>query len=246
MPISAAEVSSTIMSAIAGILVLICAIRILQKWREKHQRATLYLFISILAWVGGCWSAMVLYPIAEIETPVAVILQQFVYAFVYIGGMFMFLFGCEIFFHFKSKVYRPVYFLIGCVCIAITFLFESVDIQFFPGYGTYPLLSIKIEFSIILVLYLLPILLGISFVAIRASKKLEDRVYAVGYRFIAYGNLSILLIFIIDALSTEAQGEPILYAVLMNFTWILPIIAALCSYVGWTLPEWFRSIYDKK
>jgi hypothetical protein len=247
MPISAAEVSAIIMSLIGGILILIIATRILAKWKEKRQKATLFLFVSILAWVGGCWSAMGIYSLAEINTNAAILLQKSVYSFVFAGGMFMFLFGCEIFFHFKSKLVRPLYFILGCAFIVLVLTLDSVDVQYFPAeYVNYPLLSIKIEFSIILVLYLVPILVGISVLAIRASKKLEDRVYAIGYRFIAYGNLSILAIFVVDALSTEAQGFYIAYAVLLNFTWILPIIAAFCSYLGWTLPDWFRGLVKQK
>ncbi len=248
MPISAAEVSATIMSLIAGILILIIAIQIILKWKAKRQNATLFLFFSILSYVGGCWSAMGIYSLAGSDLSTAIILQKMTYSFVLAAGIMMFLFGTQVFFHFKKNLFPYLYVLIGFVFIILVLSLDSVEWKYnLPGYGTdYPLLSIKIEYSIFLVIYLVPVLVGIAVLALRASKKLEDRVYAIGYRFIALGNLLIFSTFIIDAISTASQGDFIAYAVTLNFTWIVPIIAAFCSYLGWTLPEWFRSIFEKK
>jgi len=248
MPISVAEISATIMSLIAGILIFIIAIEILLKWKTKRQNATLFLFFSILAYAGGCLSAMGIYSLAGTALDIAIFLQKMTYTFVLAAGIMMFLFGVQIFFHFKKKLYPILYVLLGIIFIISVLILDSVEWKYnLPGYGNdYPLLSIKLEYSIFLVIYLVPVLVGIAFLAIRASKKLEDRVYAIGYRFIALGNLLILTTFIIDAISTASQGEFIAYAITLNFTWIVPIIAAFCSYIGWTLPDWFRTIIEKK
>ncbi|OLS12733.1 MAG: hypothetical protein RBG13Loki_3655 [Promethearchaeota archaeon CR_4] len=245
MPISIAEISASIMALIAGLLILIIGAILYQKWKEKKQTPTLFLTISIFAWVGACWSAMGIYTLAEFATEIAIVLQKCVYSFVLLGGMMMFLFGTPTFYHFKSKIWTYLYVILGCAFIILVWMMDSVDVRYFPGYDTYPLLSIKIEYSIFLVLYLVPLLIGIPILALRTSRRINERLYSVGYRFIAYGTLDILAVFVVDALSTVAQGMNLIYAILLNLTWIFPLIAAFFCYIGWTLPNWFRSIIKK-
>ncbi len=58
---------------------------------------------------------------------------------------------------------------------------DSVVVNIFRRSG-YPLLSLSVDYGLIMVLYILPTTLSIAIVALRLSKKVEDIAYKQGFK----------------------------------------------------------------
>ncbi len=229
------------MSLIAGMLMIVVLNRnIWKKYKEKRQKPTLYLFYSILGWNITSWCATVVYFIAGYALDIAIIFQKLIYIWIFVGTIWMFLFAREIFFHTK-KIWLAIYLAIGAVCIVILAIFELSDI-FFLEPEHYPVLILKTEFGIILVGYLVPTFLGIFISAWRSAKRVEDPLYRVGYKFIAWGQLFIIFTFIVDTFRTFAIRELGTGGdVFLVLTWIFPLFGVTFYYLGWILPDSLRA-----
>ncbi len=225
-----------IISFIAGFLIMWVDLKVLGKYKEKKQKPTLYLFFAILGWVIASWDATVVYISAGYMVDVAQVFQRIMYAGVFMGTIFMFRFAAEIFFHVK-KLWVWVYIGIGIGLIVVLAIFNLSEVYDLDGYS---ILLLNLIFSLVLVAYLFPTFLGIFILARRASKKIDDPIYQVGYMFIAFGNLIPIATFIIDALATEMITDAVLYPLFLALTWVFPLFGAIMYYLGWILPDGLR------
>jgi hypothetical protein len=125
------------------------------------------------------------------------------------------------------------------------FATDSVVIDTFPDGSGYPLLTITVGFSVLVVLYLVPTLIGIFVMAITVSRKVEERIYKFGFRLIAGGQLMILCTFIVDTLASLFMDQIAVYTLFLVLTWVFPLVAAILYYLGWIMPEWFKSKISK-
>ncbi len=236
MVLTSIGIFAGIISIIAGFLIMLVDLKVWGKYKEKKQKPTLYLFFAIMGWVIASWDATVVYISAGFALEVAQVFQKIMYAGVFIGTIFMARFAAEIFFHIKKK-WMWIYIGIGIGLVAILAIFplsEVVDL------GGYPVLLLNLDFSLVLVAYLFPTFLGIFIMARRASRKIEDPIYQVGYIFIALGNLIPIATFIIDTIATIVIDDAVLYPLFLALTWVFPLFGAIMYYLGWILPDGLR------
>ena len=222
----------------SAFVILIVNLVLIKKYREKKRTSTLYLILSIFGWMGAILSAMIIYWIAGFNLDVAIFFQKLVYAFVFGATILTFLFASKVFFEPK-KLLVYIYIAIGATMVLLMLIDDSVEITTFPDGSGYPLLTIDLLYSLLIVVYVVPTVLGICVVAIRLSRKVEG-LEKLAFKIIGIGQIMLLLTFVIDTLATVFIDDLGLYSMFLYLTWIAPMIASIFYYLGWTLPMWFK------
>lgn len=236
MALTSVGIAAGIFSLAVGCAMVVIAGKILQRYREKKQRATLYLLLSILGFIGSSWFGTATYFLAPEAIEAARVTNKLIYTCVFLGTIFTYLFASKIFFQPK-KWHNALYITIGIACIVLINATESSELQYI---GEYPVLLLRIYYSAVLLGFMVPTFLGIFLVALRTSRKVEDPLYQAGYRMIAYAEIQPLLTFVADACASLFMDVPTIYTLFLMLTWIFPGIAAVFYYLGWILPQWFR------
>ncbi len=230
-----------ILSLCIGVFMLVVCFMFVYRYTKRKAKSVLFLALSTFSWLGGTWSATVIYLVAGWNVDVAIVSQKLVYAFVFAGTIFTLYFAYEIFYEKAKRTFLQLYTIAGVAIIAVMLATDSVDRQgFFPDEPTYPLMTIGIEYSIILVIFILPVVLGIFVVALKMRARTTDKVAKAGLGLIAGGQFSILLTFVADTLGTVFITDIILYPVFLYATWIFPLLGVLMYYMGWIMPEWLK------
>ncbi|MHA1732580.1 MAG: hypothetical protein ACTSU5_11605 [Promethearchaeota archaeon] len=235
-------ISAGVMSLGASTMILFIAYRLFQRYREKKNRATLFLIASTLAFAVTCLSGTATYFIAPFNLPLAIVTNAIIYTFTFLATMLMFMFASEVFFQ-ADKKWIVAYLVAGFTIIALILFTDSVATEMI---GDYPVLVLKDLYTVLLVAYLIPTNLGIFWVARRASGKVEDPLYAAGYRAISWGDLMPLLAFVADASASFSMTVEWLYTAFLLLTWVFPIIAVFFLYAGYILPDWFKKRVSAK
>jgi hypothetical protein len=166
--------------------------------------------------------------------------QKFVYAFVFAGTTFTLYFAYEIFYENARKIFLRIYTITGIAIIAVMFILDSVDIQGFPDEMTYPLLTIAMEYSVIVVIFIIPVVLGILVVTLKMLARTTDKISRTGLKLIAGGQFCILLTFVADTLASAFLSDVTLYPVFLYATWMFPLVGVFMYYLGWIMPEWLK------
>lgn len=229
-------ISAGIMSLIASAAIGFLGSKMLQKWKAKKNKATLYLLLSTIAYLVTCLSGTITYFTAPYNIEVARLTNKIIYSAIFLATMLMFMFATEIFFE-PAKHWVFIYLLLGFVIIAVINIMDSVTEQYI---GEYPVLILKDLFVLLLVGYLVPTNVGLFLVARRASTRIEDPLYQAGYRAIALGELNPILAFVADAAASLTMEYQFLYTVFLLLTWVFPMIAIYFLYAGYILPDWFK------
>lgn len=239
-------ITAGILSLVTGAVMVVVSLLFVKRYAERKKRTLLLLALSTLSWMGASWSATVIYLLAGDMLELAMFFQQLVYAFVFAASMFTFLFAREIFFEKAPKAFIVGYLAVGCVIIISKFLLDSVEVTGFPDDPSYPLLTISLAYSLIVIVFLLPVILGIMIVSMRAARKTMDRVSRIGLQLISAGQLFVLLTFIADALASAFIDEAVLYAMFLYLTWIFPLGGTACYYLGWVMPAPFKAFLERR
>ncbi|MHA1112264.1 MAG: hypothetical protein ACTSRE_14250 [Promethearchaeota archaeon] len=234
-------VTAGILSIASAAFIFFICILILFRYIKRKKINTLYLAISILFWGLGCIFASNIYLLAETNLTWVIWCQKLVYVCVFLGIMFTYQFSQGIFLQNK-KMIMLIYWAIGLIVIILTLALPSVEIGVFPDGSNYPLLTIKIAFSILVVVYLLPTIISVIVKALQTANKIEDRGYKFGFRVISVGQFMIIFTFIVDTIATIVIDNIQLYSVMLYLTWIFPLIGVVCYYIGWILPNWVKKI----
>jgi hypothetical protein len=229
-----ALVAGLISTVMATIMFLI-GLRLLRLTIKKKKRAGFFLVLSIFSWTSTAASASIVYLTAELNPYSADLFQRLIYVFVFLGAIFAFLFGNDVFYKAKPKL-SLLYIATGITLIIIFLIAPINEITVFPDGSNYPLYSVSLVFGMILVGYLFPTIIGISWIALKISNKMEDDLYKRGFKIIAIGQLIIPLTFIMDTLASLFISEPVLYPLFLYLTWVFPPIGAFSYNYGWTLP----------
>lgn len=236
MVMSSIALTAGIISSAMGVIMLIVGIRLFIQYLKKKNIAGLFLCLSVFGFTFTVWCSVITYLIAGIDPNAAVIFQKLIYVFVFLGTMFTYLFASRIFFEPK-KIYSAIYLIIGVVAIFLIALTNSSDTDVFPDGSNYPLYTLNITYSIVLVLFIIPTALGVFWVAWRLSNKVDNKRDRKRFRLIAIGQLMIPVTFIIDTLSSVFITILFLYALFLYLTWVPPAIAAICYDLGWIVEE---------
>ncbi|NMC08490.1 MAG: hypothetical protein GYA24_24995 [Candidatus Lokiarchaeota archaeon] len=229
-----------ISSLCTGALILAIIVLFIYRYVKKRARSIFYLALSTCSWLGATWSATAIYLLAGWNLPLAIVCQKLVYAFVFAGIVFTLYFAFEIFYENVKRVFLHVYTTVAIIIISTVFLLDTVDIQAFPDDLAYPLLTIAFEYSIIVVIFIIPVVLGILVVVLKMLTRTTDKVSRAGLKFIAGGQFSILLTFVVDTLATVFSTDAVLYPVFLYATWAFPGIGAFLYYLGWIMPDWLK------
>lgn len=232
------------LALLSGIIILIIAIRLFILYKEKKSIPGLFLCLSVFAWMGAAFSVMEIYFFAGDNLGVSIIFQKLVYLFVFVATMLTFMFGSKIFFTIK-KPFLVIYLIIGITSIIVILITDSVDVNNFPDGSGYPLLSLSVDYGLIMVLYILPTTLSIAIVALRLSKKVEDIAYKQGFKIIAYGQIMLILTFLVDTLASLFIEDIGVYSLFLYLTWVFPIFAAICYDTGWRIPQKVKRSQNK-
>ncbi len=234
-----------ILSIASAAFILIIFFLILARFIKRKKINTLYLAISILFWGLGCIFASNIYLLAESNFAWVIWCQKLVYVCVFLGIMFTYQFSQGIFLHSK-KIIIIIYWIVGLVIIILTLALNSVDIGVFPDGSNYPLLTIKLAFSILVVVFLLPTIISLIVKALQTANKINERGYKFGFRVISVGQFMIIFTFIVDAIATLVIDNIQVYSTMLYLTWIFPLIGVVCYYIGWILPNWVKKIMKIK
>lgn len=240
MTISSIALTAGIMSLTMGCIGTLIIFFCIAKYLERKQSSTLILSLSMVGWVSVMFFVTPIYLLAGTYLTLAIWFQKMVYVMTFVATILTFLFARQIFFDKMKKAFLYVYLIIGSIVIIVVLILDSVDVTVFPDGTGYPLLTIKFEYSILVVLYIFPTMLGIFIKALITSRKIEETLYRIGFRIIALGQIMLLTTFIFDTLATVFIDNITLYALFLYLTWIPPILALICYYVGWIMPDWFR------
>ncbi|TFF96187.1 MAG: hypothetical protein EU547_06715 [Promethearchaeota archaeon] len=247
------HLSALIFELTTSILVLIIALLIFKKWRERKTKATLFLSIALFsisiaalfAFSGlfGWLISWVLNGFSETYSP---LYYQFSlplgYLFVIPYDLFLALFTIWIFLDKKYKKIIP-FLIAGIIIGALLFLptnYWGVD----PEATTDPT-STRIIIMGLFLLYNVVVYIFLAFYAFRESRKTEDKVYRTGFRVIALGQIANIIVFVFFLLDSILilfnPGSPG-YSIFIDLAWITAIIASFLFYLGFILPNWFRKI----
>ncbi|UYP45509.1 hypothetical protein NEF87_001794 [Candidatus Lokiarchaeum ossiferum] len=227
------------LSSVATIITIFIFTLILQKYFTRKKKNTLYLACSVLCWDLAFLAATIIYFFSEINLEMVIWCQKIVYCGVFLGIMFSFQFSQEIFFSLKKNVIY-FYWIIGVIIILFTLILNSVNVAEFMDGSGYPLLTISLAFSILVVIFILPTILGIIISSLKIASRTEVGEFSLGFRIIALGQSMILLTFVADTLASIFIAQINVYALLLYLTWIFPMIAIICYYLGWIMPNWFK------
>lgn len=241
MVLSSIAITAGVMSIISGGIMLLISGLIFKRYLERKQRSTLYLGLSCASFGLGSFSAAIIYLLAETDLVLAIFSQKLVYALVFGAVMLTFLFAQQIFFEKAKKIWIIVYLFVGILVVIILFAIDSVVIDTFKDGSGYPLLTIHMGFSIVVILYLVPTIIGIFVTALIVSRKMEEKIYKFGFRLIALSQLMILLTFIADTLASVFIDMNLVYTIFLVLTWVFPLFAAILYYLGWVMPPWFKN-----
>jgi len=241
MALSSVAVTAGIMSTISGILILLISSLIFKRLLERKQHSTLFLGLSTTCFAIASFACTIIYFMAEKDLNLAIFCQKLVYASIFTACILTFLFAHYIFFEKAKKKWIYIYLIIGIIVTIVLFATDSVVIETFPDGSGYPLLTIAFGFSLVVVLYLFPTIIGIFVTAMVVSRKVEERVYKFGFRLIAGGQLMILCTFVVDTLASLFMDQIMLYTLFLVLTWVFPLFAAIMYYLGWCMPDWFKN-----
>jgi hypothetical protein len=227
-----------ILSSFATLVALIILLLLSRKYLQRKTKNTLYLTLSVFSWILAFVFATNIYFLSEINLEWVIWCQKLVYIGVFLGIMFSFQFSQGIFINLK-KNFITLYWIVGSIIILLTLILDSVEISTFLDGSDYPLLTISLLFSILVVVFIIPTVFSIIYFALQLAKKTQVREYKVGFRIIVAGQFMIFATFIADTLASVFAAQITLYAILLYLTWIFPIIAVVCYYLGWIMPSWF-------
>lgn len=244
MSTSTIALTAGYLSIIVAISIFVISIGIMKKYLERKKMATILLFFSIITWLVASLAVSIIYFLSEQNINLAMTMQKLVYSCVFIGTIFTYLFFTQIFFRHKNII-KIGYVIVGLIAILIVFIGDSVSVGVFPDGSGYPLLNIKIEYISLVVIYILPTTIWLFLIAWRTAKLIPEKEYQIGYRVIAFGQVFILLTFVSDTLQGIFTDTVGLYALFLYLTWIFPLLAMICYYIGYIMPGWFIKSFKK-
>jgi hypothetical protein len=230
-----------ILSIASAAFIFCIFLLILLKYFKRKKINTLYLAVSVLFWGLGCIFASNIYLLAEINENWVIWCQKLVYVCVFFGTMFTYQFSQGIFL-FSKKFINIIYWGIGLIIIVLTLALDSVEFSVFPDGSNYPLLTIKLAFSILVVVYILPTIFSIIVKALQGANTTTEKGYKFGFRVISVGQIMIIFTFIADTIATIVITNVQLYAAMLYLTWIFPLFGVVCYYIGWILPNWVKKL----
>ncbi|MBD3352032.1 MAG: hypothetical protein GF364_11150 [Candidatus Lokiarchaeota archaeon] len=236
MAMSIIALTAGIISGIMGLLMLLIGLKLYNLYQKNPKKEGLYLCLSIFSFIITTWSATIVYLSAGSSLIVAQIFQKSIYTFVFIGIMLTFLFASKIFFTPKKELF-VAYIVLGIACILILVAFPTSEVDNFPDSADYPLLLLKLEYGILLVLYILPTAFGIFWIGMKVSKKVDDPISKTSFRYISTAQLMIPLTFTFDTIASLFMNNIYVYSIFLYLTWVPPVVAAYLYDRGYTLPE---------
>ncbi|MBN2154010.1 MAG: hypothetical protein JW839_21310 [Candidatus Lokiarchaeota archaeon] len=245
MPTSTIASIAGIVSLITGVLILAVCAMFLLRYAKRKAKSVLYLSLSTVSWLGATWSATVIYLLAGLNLDLAMAFQKFVYAFVFAGTTFTLYFAYEIFYEKARKLFLNAYTIASISIVAVMLALDSVDVGGFPDDTSYPLLTIAIEYSLIVVVFIIPVVLGILVIALRMRARSSDKVSRAGLGLIAGGQISILLTFVVDTIASLLVEDEALYPAFLYATWLFPLAGVVMYYLGWIMPEWLKTMISR-
>lgn len=234
-----------ILSLIVGVFMFLIAIQLMRRYFERKKQSTLYLSLSIIGWLGAIWSVTLIYFTSGSNLEYAIFNQKVVYVSVFFGTILTYLFASEIFFQ-PTKQMKIAYISVGVIMAILIFAIDSVSVGEFPDGTGYPLLNIKLPFIILLIVYIIPTTIGIFWLAWKTSRKVEERQYQIGFKVIAIAEIFLVLTFVSDTLQGIFIDNITLYATFLYLTWVFPLLAGICYYIGYIMPGWFMKYFATK
>lgn len=240
---------------LVSIMFYILAIVILNKWRERRTKPTLYLALGLLSISTGIFIAFIglaSWFLSWIFSGLAVTKSPFIYwfslplgySFVIIYDIFLFLFTIHIFLDEKEKRVIPIA-IIGVVLIAFLFLPTNY-------WGLDPLVtdppSTRVAIQAVFLIFNMVIYILLGYLAIKASRKADERITRIGFQTIAvsqFFNISIFVFFLLDAVIILLNDPSPGYSLFIYLAWIFALVAGFLAYLGYILPKWFRKLFKE-
>jgi len=250
------HLTAMIFELIAALAIFFIAIKIFQKWRERKTIATFYLsialfsislaafiaFSGLVSWFGTWWAAGFTPTLSpeyySLSLPIG-------YCFVIPYDIFLILFTIQIFLDKNNKKVLP-FAVTGIILGILLFLptnYWGVDPE-----PTDPS-STRIIILGLYLLYNAIIYILLTYYAFKESRRTEQVLSRHGFRAIALGFISNLLVFVfflMDSIMLMLYPGSPGYSIFVDLAWISGFFAAFFFYIGYILPDWFRKRFGKE
>ncbi len=236
-------------------LVLIVAIVVFRKWRERRTIATLYLSIALFfiafaafAVFTGLFSWLISWISAGYTTVNSPNYYNFSlplgYCLVLPYSIFLVLFTIHIFLDKNEKKVIP--FLIGGVIIGIL-LFLPTNYWGMDPEPTDPA-SRRVLISGLFLLFNTVVYILLAYFAFREAGRSEQELSRKGFLAIAFGfiaNIMVFVFFLLDSILILLNPGSPGYSIFIWLGWATAIVVSFLFYLGYILPSWFRKRYEK-
>ena len=252
-----AHFPAMIFELITALIIILIAIVVFRKWRERKTVATLYLSIALfcigiaafiaftgllswmITWIANGYANTYSPAYYPVSLPLA-------YFFVIPYNIFLVLFTIQIFLDKDNKKAIP-FIIAGIIIGVLLFLptnYWGVDVI----EGVDPP-STRVIVFVIFLLYNAIVYILMIYLAFRESKRTEQELYKKGFQAIAFGFIMNLLVFVFfmgDSILLLLNPGSIGFSIFISLAWSTAIVAGFLFYIGYIMPEWFRKRYEKK
>lgn len=167
------------------------------------------------------------------------------YSTVILYDIFIVLFAIQIFMDKKIKNVIPFVITGGIIGVL---LFLPTNYWGVNPESTDPA-STRIIITGLFLIYNAIICILLSYFALRESRRIDQKIYRIGFQAIAFGfiaNLLVFVFFLVDSILIVLNPDSIGYSVFISIGWIMAFITAFLFYLGYILPAWFRKWIEKK
>jgi len=242
---------------ITSVIVFILALIVFFKWKKRKTKPTLYLSIALFsiglaAFIGftGLFNWFILWILSGYSPVLSPIYYQLSlplgYLFVIPYDIFLILFTIHIFLNQNEKKVIP--FIIIGIFVGILLLLPTNYWGVNPISGIDPP-STRTLVMLIFLAYNVVIYIILSFYAFKESKKTNNPLHKKGFQAIGLGQIFNILVFVFflgDSVLILLDPASPGFSIFIDLSWIAALLAAFLFYIGFTLPEWFRNLIEKK
>lgn len=235
MVINTQYIGPMIYEFIIGIIALIVILKIAQKYREKRNNVTLFMFLfsfilNLAVFVAAVSRVLRVTNLWEINPVTGTYLELLAVtvSLIAIANIFLLAFTLEVFYNGMDQRKNKLYVLGYSVIVAIFVIFsiltgiETVDL-------TLPIWAFLVIISAVVYIFMI-----IS--AWKVARKIEPGLQKRSTQIIALSPLSFLTVFIFFMLDIIEGGN---FTIFYYIGWVFALVSIFTLYIGVVRPGWF-------
>lgn len=222
---------------LVALFITIVGILIFKKYRERRNKATLYLAIAVLSlalaiWASGGAKIIEFYKTSNFDKDIASFGIVVAYIFTALANVFSMAFIAVIFLNENPHI--PIIF---AILNGITMGMLIVNLSF--SEDAYSNILIYLIWHIFMSLY---IYISLAVYSFKESKKSDEKIPQTGFKLIGFYGVFVALVFILFIIDlvlgmvTDSGYTPFYY-----MAWISAAISSLFAYLGYVMPNWLKN-----